>query len=193
MEQSKASSEQMYQILRDQIDASNNSPDPVTYITDLIWKFKETGLVGKGEKGEDKDIAAMRIDLEKWKTEKEIELRQWTADRQDRKEARKDARTQMEQVGKTLRQAIQEVGRPIADGFKEGLKDGFRKGPQAQRAAPPQAAQDKPLEQLTDEELTQTVKEYQRAKQVVGDAGQRIKAELERRGSMQKEPRPRQT
>lgn len=168
--------------LRDQVRQMQGN-DPLQYAVEVVGKLKGLGIIG-GEKPENFDIAKMRTDFDKWKTEHEEELTKWIWQQKEKQNDQKFAREQMAEVNKTLREGIQQVGKPLAESFGKGFEHGAAKnaaGPQqaGQHQGPP-AEQD--VTKMSKEELHDYLTRAQQAEEMVEKAKNNIIAELHSRG-----------
>ena len=180
----RAMNEKQVEMLKERIDALESS-DPIQGIKNMVETLKEMGLVG-GPQPENAELAKMRIDLEKWKHEQDLELRKWLEDQRMKLEDKRYAREQMKEFSRTLREGISKVAVPIAEGMGEGYKEGLKmrakEASKAKEAQPqPQEPPRKDITEMSTEELLKLKSDADMAKAKLAQAEKEIMTEIQRR------------
>jgi hypothetical protein len=159
--------------------------DPIKYVSETMKSLKELGLVGSPA-GEDKEIAKMKLELDKWKFEKDQELTRWLHEEKMKEEDRKAAKDQMKEILRATREAVEKVAAPVAQEIGKGMHESLAKGPaRKEAAAQPQAGEGKPkvnLEQLPTEELLKVKDEADAYAREIENAKKQVIEVLHQRG-----------
>ena len=168
------------------------SRDPTEDFTKVLTKLQELGLINLTGGQESPEVAKMKVELEKFKTQQELALKKWLAEKEDERqrwlaeEARKReelarARENVREIGETIRQGIKEVfgpiGQAIAKGYLEGrLKPGFTASATSQGM----------VESMSPSEIQERLKQVE----VVEQAAREAKKELQQQLQAKSQPSP---
>lgn len=157
--------------------------DPVEEIAKKVDTLKQLGLIKEGGEG------SLNVDFEKWKFEKDLEIKKMMMDREDKWRERQMSFEQMKMITQNLNTALSTIGQPLATAIGEGfLKEKARQlsGPQTQGAGQGEVQGAEPdMSVMSNEELAEKLRKADEVEKMAREAKEKLRAELERRVAAQ--------